>query len=94
MNREVVSNSLNNVLKDISLYPASNGDTPESIGWEQFFADHPHFVQHYYGTALGLATGGRELLEGMEPHKQRLGGVIIRSQFKDKEIENYGREEV
>lgn len=92
--QEIASHDLGRVLNDVALHPAINGDNPENIGWEEYFVRHPHYIRHSYGLGLRLVRGGRELINNLEDHKQKLGGAIIRSQFTDKEIEKYGREEI
>ena len=92
-NNEIIVFQLNNVLKNIALSPV-NGHTPEEIGWEEFIASHPNFVQHEYGTALRIAEGAMPILEHLPEHKQKLAGAILRTYFTNEQIEHYGREEI
>jgi hypothetical protein len=92
-NKEIIVYQLNNILKNIALAPA-NGRPPEDIGWEEFIARHPNFVQHEYGTALRVAEGARPILDEQPAHKQKLAGAILRTYFTNEQIEEYGREEI
>jgi hypothetical protein len=74
----------------INLHPIAEVEAPEDNKIGDFIVQYPSFADGYWANAVRIAWHGRKTTEALPERLQRLAGGLLRVQFSDVELHQFG----